>query len=40
LNEEKTLFEKIFMMVEEHRSLDLKEVLKNQNSFDLNHQND
>ncbi|CAD8052862.1 unnamed protein product [Paramecium sonneborni] len=39
-NEDKTLTEKIFMIIEEHRLSDLKEILKLEATFDINYQND
>ncbi|CAD8139343.1 unnamed protein product [Paramecium pentaurelia] len=39
-NEDKTFIEKIFIMVEEHRLSDLKEILKLEASMDINYQNE
>ncbi|CAK75365.1 unnamed protein product (macronuclear) [Paramecium tetraurelia] len=39
-NEDKTLIEKIFIMVEEHRLSDLKEILKLEATMDINYQNE
>ncbi|CAK73128.1 unnamed protein product (macronuclear) [Paramecium tetraurelia] len=39
-NDDKTLYERIFLMVCEHRLQDLKEILKLETSIDLNFQND
>ncbi|CAD8060995.1 unnamed protein product [Paramecium primaurelia] len=39
-NDDKTLHERIFLMVYEHRLQDLKEILKLETSIDLNYQND
>ncbi|CAD8173275.1 unnamed protein product [Paramecium octaurelia] len=39
-NDDRSLYERIFLMVEEHRLLDLKEILKLETSIDVNYQND
>ncbi|CAD8081179.1 unnamed protein product [Paramecium sonneborni] len=38
-NEDKTLHQRIYLMVEEHRLQDLKEILKLETSLDVNYQN-
>lgn len=35
-NEDKTLHEKVFALIEEHRLLDLKEIFKQETSIDIN----